>query len=389
VRPWRLPRRTSRRAATVVAALCVSVLAAACSAGSPSKANDPANAKDTAAATLPQVTFSGVTPNAGNWAIQVCSDSGIGICKKYGVSVKMIYSADSSASVAALLAGSVQYTSALYDAVIPVYLQNSNIEYVASGYDTLPYDLIVAPSIKTAMDIKGKTCGAQNPPTIGDGLYLQLLVKDATNGALRYPADYNIATAPVAVVSSAVAAMKTGQLQCVADLPPVSGELNDLGYRTIAKSSELAGFDGLPFFGINVLKSWVAKNQSTNIKFLEGYLASIAWLTNPKNKSAALALLAKDAGLDKTATYASYEYVTDGGYPREGLIKPNAIAKDLGLAQQFGREPGVTAARLKNMVNMTYVKKAYSMLPESVKCEAYVAGSVTKVEQPKCSKFFS
>lgn len=333
------------------------------------------------------MTFSGVTPNAGNWAIQVCSDAGIGICKKYGVSVKMIYSASSPAAISALLSGSVQYTSALYDAVIPVYLQNSNIEYVASGYDSLPYDLIAAPSIKTAYDIKGKTCAAQNPPTIGDGLYLQLLIKAATNGTVLYPADYKIATAPVAVVSSAVAAMKTGQIQCLADLPPVSGELNAQGYHTIAKTSNLPSFQGIPFFGVNALKSWVAKNQSTNIKFLEGYLASIAWLTDPRNKTAAISLLAKDAGLTPAAAEASYEYVTDGGYPREGLIKSNAIAKDLGLAQQFGRLSGVTVAQLQNMINMTYVEKAYSLLPDSVKCEKYVAGSVTTAEKPKCSKF--
>lgn len=338
-----------------------------------------------ASAPLPQVTFSGVTPNAGNWAIQVCSDAGIGICKKYGVDVKMIYSANSAASVSALLSGSVQYTSALYDVVIPVYLQNPNIEYVASGYDTLPYDLIAAPSIKTAQDIKGQTCAAQNPPTLGDGLYLQLLIKDASGGQVLYPNDYKIATAPVAVVSSAVAAMKTGQVKCVADLPPVSGELNAQGYPTIAKSADLAGFKGLPFFGINALKSWVAKNQSTNTKFLEGYLASIAWLTDPSNKAAAVALLAKDAGLTPAAAEASYEYVTDGGYPRQGLIKAGAITNDLGLAQQFGRLAGVTTAQLQNMVDMTYVKQAYSLLPQSVKCEKYVAGSVTADEQPSCS----
>jgi ABC-type nitrate/sulfonate/bicarbonate transport system substrate-binding protein len=383
LRTWRLPRGTSRRAAAVVAVVCLSVVAAACTSGGAPKAQSTA-----APAPLPHVTFSGVTPNAGNWAVQVCSDAGIGICKKYGVSVKMIYSASSPASISALVSGSVQYTSALYDAVIPVYLQDPNIEYVASGYDTLPYDLIAAPSIKTAQDIKGKTCAAQNPPTIGDGLYLQLLIKDASNGTVLYPADYSIATAPVAIVSSAVAAMKTGQIQCLADLPPVSGELNALGYHTIAKSSDLKGFQGIPFFGVNALKSWVAEHQTTNTKFLEGYLASIAWLTDPKNKTAAIALLAKDAGLTAPQAEASYEYVTDGGYPREGLIKSNAIAKDLGLAQQFGRLPGVTSKQLQNMVDMTYVKRAYALLPESVKCEKYVAGSVTTVEKPKCSKLF-
>ncbi len=319
-----------------------------------------------AAPIIGNITFSGVTPNAGNWALQ----AGVaeGIFKQYGINAKLIYSASSPASIAALFGGSVQFTTALYDAAIPAWQKNPDLEYVASGYDLLPYELIVDPTkIKTVADLKGKTCAAQNPPTIGDGLYVQLMISEASNNTLSYAnKDYNIATLPI-TAPSALGALKSGQIQCIAELPPVSGTLNNAGYPTLIHASELAQFKGLPFFGLNTLKSWATAHTDQVVAFLEGYLASIAWLENPANKDAAIALLAKNAGLPVGDATAAYSWVTAGGFPRQGLIKDDALANDLKLAQQFGRLADVTNAQLASIVDLSYVKQAYAKLPQSVK----------------------
>lgn len=337
----------------------------------------------------PTVTFTGATPNAGNWAIQVCSNIGADICAKYGVNVNMNFSGTSPAAIASLIAGSTTYTSALYDAVEPVYLQNPNIEYVASGYDTLPYDLIVNPSITSVADLAGKTCGATAGPTVSDGLYDQLMIASASNGTLHYPTNYNISTVAVATVPTAIAAFQSGSIQCAGDLPPISGELNALGYPTLIHAATLKAFQGLPFFGINTLKSWVARNKTTNIKFLEGYLASVAWLENPANENAAIAILEKNSGASLAASTSAYEYVTDGGFPREGLIRSDAIKHDLVLAHDFDRGTNYDLAELKGMVNLNYVMTAYAKLPVSVKCEKYVKAAVPTTEIPKCKKLYT
>jgi ABC-type nitrate/sulfonate/bicarbonate transport system substrate-binding protein len=318
----------------------------------------------TTAPIIADITFSGVTPNAGNWALQVGVDEGI--FKQYGINGKIIYSQSSPASLAALFGGSVQFTTALYDAAIPAYQKNNDLVYVASGYDILPYELVVDPSIKSVDQLKGKTCGAQNPPTVGDGLYVQRMIAEASNGTLAYPKDFQIATVPV-TAASALGALKSGQVQCIGELPPVSGLLNNQGYPTLIHAADLSQFKGLPFFGLNTLKSWASSHKDQVVAFLKGYLASIAWLENPANKDAAIQLLAKNASLQVADATAAYSWVTAGGYPRQGLIKDDALANDLKLAQQFGRLTDVTAASLQPMIDLSYVKQAYSELPQSVK----------------------
>src|SRR5262249_8749767 len=137
-----------------VTATSLMVLVAAC--GSSSSSSSKANTTTTAAASgstaatpstaassttpttapiIGDITFSGVTPNAGNWALQVGVDEGI--FRQYGINGKIIYSQSSPASLAALFGGSVQFTTALYDAAIPAWQKNNDLIYVASGYDIL------------------------------------------------------------------------------------------------------------------------------------------------------------------------------------------------------------------------------------------------------------
>ncbi len=311
-----------------------------------------------------KITFSGVTPNAGNWALQIGVEKGI--FKDFGVDAELIYSQSSAASLAALFGGSVQFTTAIYDAAIPAFQQNPDIVYVASGYDFLPYELIVDPKITSVEDLEGKTCMAQNPPTIGDGLYVQLMLSEASGEELSYPDDYQIATLPV-TAASALGALQSGQVQCVGLLPPVSGLLNNEGFPTLIKAADLDGFQGLPFFGLNTLRSWAEDHEEETVAFLKGYLASIAWLEDPANKDEAISILAKNAGLEITDAEAAYAWVTAGGFPREGLIKDDAIANDLGLAQKFDRLTDVKPEDLADLVDLQYVQRAYDELPQEIK----------------------
>lgn len=340
---------------------------------------------------MPSVVFTGVTPNAGNWAAQICSDAGIGICQKFGVHMKMIYSASSPAAIAALYAGSVQYTTALYTAAFPAYLQKPDLMYIASGYDSFPYQLVVAPGIHSVSQIAGHTCGVQISPNIADGLYMQLMIQDATSGAVTYPRDYHMKVdSGMATVSGASAALKSGGISCTVQVPPNDGLLKAQGYPTILRAVTLPSFQKLPFFGVNALHSWVTKNKATNAKFLMGYLASIAWLEDPAHKEQAVRLLARDAQVPISVAEASYEYVTLGGYPREGLLKPYAISSNLALAQKYGGvSKSVTASQLAGMASNAYVKAAYARLPVQVRCENYVKAAVQPDERPDCAKLYS
>ena len=271
-----------------------------------------------------KVVFSGVSPNAGNWAIQ----AGVaeGIFEEYGMPTEMIFSASSPAALAALISGSVQFTSTVYDSGIQAHLQNEEVIYVAGGYDTFPQELVVSPDIESWEDLEGKTCGASNPPGIGDHLYTQLLISGVSGGELKLGEDYTIINVG-AQVPAIAAAFEGGQISCFVQLPPASILLNELGYPTLVKTADVAEFDDYPFFGINSVRSWVEDNPNATHAFLRGYLASIAWLYDPANRERAVEILSENSGLEPELADKAYAWVELGGTPSDDAGIENYAAR--------------------------------------------------------------
>ena len=161
----------------IVVAACGSDDAAPAPAAPAPAAPAPA-APAPAPAPVPEVdsvVYSGVTPNAGNWAIQIGVAEGI--FEKNGLPTEMIFSDSSPAALAALIGGSIQFTSVVYGSAILANDKEPDVIMTAEGYRFFPFDLIVGKDIKSFEDLRGKTCGANNPPGIGDALYMELMIE--------------------------------------------------------------------------------------------------------------------------------------------------------------------------------------------------------------------
>lgn len=311
-----------------------------------------------------RVVFSGVSPNAGNWAIQIGVEEGI--FEEYGLPTEMIFSASSPAALAALMAGSVQFTSTVYDAGIQAFLQNPDVIYVAGGYDVFPQELIVVPEVNSVEDLRGATCGAANPPGTGDHLYTQLMFTGLSGGTMVLDEDYSIITVG-AQVPAIAAAFEAGQIQCYITLPPATGLLADLGYKSLANTADSPEFDNYAFFGINALRSWAERNPNAMHAFLRGYLASIAWLYDPANRDRAIEILSANAGLEPEVAAAAYGWVERGGYPRTGLNKPEFVRRVIEVQQQFGSLQLLNRDIAPEILDNSFVEAAYESLPDEVK----------------------
>jgi ABC-type nitrate/sulfonate/bicarbonate transport system substrate-binding protein len=311
-----------------------------------------------------KIVFSGVSPNAGNWAIQ----AGVaeGIFEEYGLPTEMIFSASSPAALAALMSGSVQFTSTVYDAGIQAFLQNDDVVYVAGGYDTFPQELIVAPDVNSVEDLRGKVCGAANPPGTGDHLYTQLMITGLSGGSMKINEDYTIVNVG-AQVPQIAAAFEAGQVSCYVTLPPSTGMLVGLGYKSLANTADSPEFDDYPFFGINSLRSWAEDNPNALHHFLRGYLASIAWLYDPVNKDRAIEILATNAGLEPAVAANAYAWVERGGYPRTGMMDEDWIRRVIEVQKQFGALVALERDIAPEILDNSFVQAAYESLPDEIK----------------------
>lgn len=362
--PTPLPRLLS-------ALTALTLLTAACGSGrgEPAAAPEPgaaeSNAADASAAAKPEVskvTFSGVTANAGNWAIQVGVE--FGIFKEHGLDVSMIYSQSSPNALAAMIGGSVQFSSTVYDAVVLTHQKDSRVIAVAEGYRSYPEYLVVPPEVKSFADLKGATCGAQNPQGVGDALYLAKMMEHG--GGLKAGKDFTFTNVNLNA-GPALAALKSGQIKCIAVLPPTSTLLEAQGYKILYDLQQVPEYKDLSFFGVIALKTWVDEHPIATRAFLKGYLASIAFLYDPANKEKVVNLLAKNAQVEPSVAEASYTWVTAGAYPRDGVIASEVIPRTITLMKSGGSLDASTPADIPGIVDNSHVKAAYEELPDTVK----------------------
>ncbi|MEU3163828.1 ABC transporter substrate-binding protein [Streptosporangium sp. NPDC006930] len=373
--PMRAPLTLLRSAA----ALCLLLTVAACGSGEEPAAPAPQGGSAAPEATLEtqKVTFSGVTPNAGNWAIQVGVE--FGVFRQYGLDVSMIYSQSSPNALAAMIGGSVQFTSTVYDAAILAHQKDPRVIAVAEGYRSYPEYLVVPPEVTSFADLKGATCGAQNPEGIGDALYLSKMMEHG--GQLKLGQDYKLTNVNLNA-GPALAALKSGQIKCIAVLPPTSTLLEKQGYKILYDLQQVPEYKDLSFFGINAMRTWVSENPNAARAFLKGYLASIAYLYDPANKEKAIDLLAKNAQVERSVAEASYTWVTAGAYPRDGAIAATVVPRTVALMKSGGSLEASAPDDVAGLVDNSHVKAAYEELPDSVKNGPGPKGVLPEGQQP-------
>ncbi|MEV4380946.1 ABC transporter substrate-binding protein [Streptosporangium sp. NPDC049644] len=374
--PMRAPLTLLRSAVALSLLLAI----AACGSG-----NEPAavpatsggSAAPEAKLETQKVIFSGVTANAGNWAIQVGVE--FGVFRQYGLDVSMIYSQSSPNALAAMIGGSVQFTSTVYDAVVLAHQKDPRVIAVAEGYRSYPEYLVVPPEVTSFADLKGATCGAQNPEGIGDALYLSKMMEHG--GKLRLGQDYRLTNVNLNA-GPALAALKSGQIKCIAVLPPTSTLLEKQGYRILYDLQQVPEYKDLSFFGIIAMQAWLSENPNTARAFLKGYLASIAYLYDPANKEKVLDLLARNAQVERSVAEASYTWVTAGAYPRDGVIAATVVPRTVALMKSGGSLDASAPDDVAGLVDNSHVKAAYQELPDSVKSGPGPEGLLPEGQRP-------
>ena len=92
----------------------------------------------------------------------------IGLFKKHGLDMELIFIDGSSRGVQSLIAGDLSFTDAVGTSAINGRLAGGDVMIVSSLANTLPYYIIGKPAIKSPEDLKGRTAAVHIPGTSAD-----------------------------------------------------------------------------------------------------------------------------------------------------------------------------------------------------------------------------
>jgi NitT/TauT family transport system substrate-binding protein len=275
-------------------ALVLTLLLARCS-GLPVAALPPRATPTPPPVTQLTVGYSAIS--GGNLPLWLAKEAGI--FDKHNIDASLLLIPGGSAAMAALISNQVQISESGGSDALAVNVNGGDVVVVATPIPVYPYLLEVAPSIKSAMDLKGKKIGAGATGSSGD---------IATRLALRklgLDPQRDLTIIAVQSRQTGTTALLNGALQGVIDDPPDSLMLDARGFHALFDMVELH----LPAAQTAVMsrRDWVADNRGVMQAYVDARMEAIA--RTRQDKTFAVGVLKKYFKSDDDAAMsATYDY---------------------------------------------------------------------------------
>jgi len=265
-----------------------------------------------------------------------------GFFQKYGVAASAIFIRQAPVLVAALTAGDVHAAYTGGTTALAAVAGGSDLKIVMSLTNRLGYDLVVAPSIKTPKDLRGKRLGVQTlagTVWMGAMLGLEHLGLD--------PRRENISFVVIGDQTVATQAMEGGQIDATVLDGVFSRRLKQKGFTILAELQKV----NIPFSsqGLVVKGSTIQQHRETLEGIIKGLLEGIAFSLAPKNKGVVIGTLVKRLKLADTGlAEEGYQDIINGVERRpfptvEGLRNIQRLMKL--------RNPAIETLKVEEMIN--------------------------------------
>ncbi len=203
------------------------------------------------------LAFSSVdSPNA-NWYIAKERQ----LFKKYGLDAELIFIPSSTTTIAAVVAGSVAVGNISGGATANAAVGGANVVAVGCFINTLPYDLVVHESIRSAQQLKGKSIGISRVGSSSD-VAARVFLKE-----LKLEPDKDVAILQVGGSTERAAAFRTGRIVAFPAPPGVIHLTQGMPHRILASTADSPKGFPFPYVCPTASKTFV-KNQRDTMKRL-------------------------------------------------------------------------------------------------------------------------
>lgn len=227
------------------------------------------------AAQQQSLAFSSVdSPNA-NWYI--AKDRGL--YKKYGLDADLIYIPSSTTTIAAVVAGSVTVGNISGGATANAAVGGANVVAVGCFINTLPYDLIVHESIRSAQQLKGKAIGISRVGSSSD-VAARAFLKE-----LKLEPDKDVAILQVGGSTERAAAFRTGRIVAFPAPPGTIHLAQGMPHRVLISMADFPKGFPFPYVCPTASKSYLRQNRDGMKRLLMALIEGVYFYKSRKEES--------------------------------------------------------------------------------------------------------
>lgn len=328
-------------------ALVAGLVATACGGAAPGPASPPAAAATASPSPAPvKLTVSYSNVISSNLPVWLARDAGIFERNGLDVEAQLI---ESTKGIPALLTGQVRFAQIGGSEVLSAAVGGGDLVVLGSLVPVWPYQLWVAPSIKSAADLKGKSLAIA-----GVGGSYDIAMRVALPKIGLQP-DKDVTLLATGSVQNAQAAVLSGQLAGTMSQPPDSLILEAKGFYPLVNLAAL----NLPTANTTIAaqKSWVAANRDVAQRYIDSIVQAIARAR--KDKPYTLDVLKRWLrSEDAKANEATYDHYVGSVIP--ALPYPRADQFADAVAQLGQKNEKVRSYDVNSLVDPSFVQSADS-----------------------------
>jgi ABC-type nitrate/sulfonate/bicarbonate transport system substrate-binding protein len=306
----------------------------------------PSAAQTAPPAALTEVTYANLGRSSGEWPLYIADHEGF--FRDEGIKLTIVPFNGPQDVANAVASKSVDLGDVQTDTGIDAIAHSLDIRIIAPALTTVPYRLLVLPTITSWPQLKGVTIslGSRNGSTIL--AYKRLLKAHKVDDG-----DFSIMVAGNS--SLRLAALKSRQVQATMLAQPYDFLAQSQGMRVMADSSEVMGKDWV-FAAILANNAWATANRATVVRFLRAYRRAIDFAY--AHRAEAVAILAPIVNVDRDTAEKTYDltFAKWRGFDPKLRIAPAALLAMSRALVDFGNIAKVPA--VGDMYDSSYAAAA-------------------------------
>ena len=221
------------------------------------------------------LAFSSVdSPNA-NWYIAKERQ----LYKKYGLDAELVYIPSSTTTISAVVAGSVAVGNISGGATANAAVGGAGVVVVGCFINTLPYDLVVHESIRSAQQLKGKSIGISRIGSSSD-VAARVFLKE-----LKLEADKDVAILQVGGSTERAAAFRTGRIVAFPAPPGVVHLTQGMPHRILASTADFPKGFPFPYVCPTASKTFLKSSRDAMKRLLMALIEGVHFYKTRKEES--------------------------------------------------------------------------------------------------------
>ena len=270
----------------------------------------------------------------------------LGFFKKNGLDSELIFIPSTTTAVASIIAGEIEVGNASGGGVANAAVGGANLVVVACMLNTLPFELVVQESIRTAEDLKGKNIGISRIGSASD-IAARVLIKELGLEPVKDVPILQVGGAP-----ERAGAFRGGRIAGFPSPPGIIQLAKGMPHRVLISTADFKKRFDFPFICATTTKSFLASRRETVKRVIMGLIEATHFFKTRKEESKRI--LAKYNRQNNPAYLESAYVAVAKLYDRVPLVTREGM--EVQIKDALARKPG-TSLRVEDIVDDSIVRE--------------------------------